>query len=96
MASDTCMASFACQLRFVLFQRSWVRNVPNLVGWVGGWGVGGWGVGGWAIRVGAVLPSVFFRQMQALSQGLWVLCAEMGVAWHILGVGEVSVPYLSV
>ena len=54
------------------------------------------GVGGWAIRVGAVLPSVFFRQMQALSQGLWVLCAEMGVAWHILGVGEVSVPYLSV
>ena len=21
---------------------------------------------------------------------LWVLCAEMGVAWHILGVGDVS------
>ena len=30
--------------------------------------------------------------MQALSQGLWVLCAEMGVAWHILGAGEVSEP----
>ena len=30
--------------------------------------------------------------MQALIQGLWVLCAEMDVAWHILGVGEVSDP----
>ena len=42
-----------------------------------GW-VGGWGVGGWEIRLLAVLPSVFSSQMQALSQGLWVLCAEMG------------------
>ena len=32
--------------------------------------------------------------MQALSQGLWVPCAEMGVAWCILGAGEVSDPYL--
>ena len=40
----------------------------------------------------AVLLSVFFSQMQAHSQGLWVLCAEMGVAWHILGAGEVSEP----
>ena len=54
-------------------------------GWVGGWGGG-------AIRLLAVLPSVFSSQMQALSQGLWVLCAEMGVAWHILGAGEVSEP----
>ena len=42
------------------------------------------------------LASVFFSQMQALSQGLWVLCAEMGVAWHILGVGKVSDLELSV
>ena len=51
----------------------------------------GW-VGGWEIRPLAVLLSVFSSQMQALSQGLWVLCAEMGVAWHILGAGEVSEP----
>ena len=30
--------------------------------------------------------------MQALSQGLWVLCAEMTVAWYSLGAGEVSEP----
>ena len=52
--------------------------------------MGGWGAGGREIRLLAVLLSVFSSQMQALSQGLWVLCAEMGVAWHILGVGEVS------
>ena len=46
----------------------------------------------WKIRLLAVLLSVFSSQMQALSQGLWVLCAEMGVAWHILGAGEVSEP----
>ena len=40
----------------------------------------------------AVLLSVFSSQMQALSQGLWVLCSEMGVAWHILDAGEVSEP----
>ena len=45
---------------------------------------------------GTALLSVFVRRMQALSQGLWVLCAKMGVAWHILGVGGVSDPYLSV
>ena len=44
-------------------------------------------VGGWAIRLVAVLLSVFSSQMQAHSQGLWVLCAEMGVAWRVLGVG---------
>ena len=44
------------------------------------------------IRLLAVLLSVFSRQMQALSQGLWVLCAEMSVAWHILSAGEVSEP----
>ena len=49
----------------------------------------GW-VGGREIRLLAVLLSVFSSQMQALSQGLWVLCAEMGVAWHILGAREVS------
>ena len=53
-------------------------------------------VGGWEVTVVAVLLSVVFRQKQALSHGLWVLCAKMGVAWCILGVGEVSDPYLSV
>ena len=63
-----------------------MRNAPKLVGWVGV------GVGGRAIRLVAVLLSVFFSQMQALPQGLWVPCAEMGVAWCILGAGEVSDP----
>ena len=62
-----------------------MRNAPKL----GGWGAGGWGAGGREIRLLAVLLSVFFSQMQVLSQELWVLCAEMGVAWHILGAGEV-------
>ena len=44
----------------------------------------------------AALLSMLFRRMQALSQGLWVLCAKKGVAWSILIVGEVSDPYLSV
>ena len=57
-----------------------MRIAPNPVGWVGG------------RRVGAALLSVFVRSMQALSQGLWVLCAEMSVAWRILGAGEVSDP----
>ena len=47
-------------------------------------------VGGWVIQLVAALLFAFFSQMQALSQ--CVLCAEMGVAWHILGVGEVSDP----
>ena len=64
-----------------------MRNAPKLVGWVGGWGASGR-----EIRLLAVLLSVFSSQMQALSQALWVLCAEMGVAWHILGAGEVSEP----
>ena len=41
------------------------------------------------IRLLALLLSVFSSQMQALSQDLWVLCAEMGVA---LGAGEVLEP----
>ena len=44
------------------------------------------------IRLLAVLLSVFSSQMQALSEGLWVLCAEMSVAWLIIGAGEVSEP----
>ena len=44
------------------------------------------------IRLLAVLLSLFSSQMQALSQDLWVVCAEIGVAWHILGAGEVSEP----
>ena len=44
------------------------------------------------IRLLALLLSVFSSQMQAFSQGLWVLCSEIGVAWHILGAGEVSEP----
>ena len=53
-----------------------MRNAANPVGW---------GAGGWVIRVGAALLSVFVRRMLALSQGLWILCAEvgMGVAWRI-------------
>ena len=43
-------------------------------------------------RLLAVLLSVSLSQMQALSQGLWVLCAEMGRAWYILGAAEVSEP----
>ena len=39
-----------------------------------------------------VLLTVFSCQMQVLSQGLWFLCAEIGVAWHILDAGEVSEP----
>ena len=42
------------------------------------------------IRLLAVLLSVFSSQMQALCQGLCVICAEMGMAWHILGAGVVS------
>ena len=42
------------------------------------------------IRLLAVFLSVFSSPMHALSQGVWVLCAEIGVAWHILGEGEVS------
>ena len=88
MSVNTCMASLARQFRFFpLIQRSRVRNAPNPVGWVGGWGAGRREVG-----LLAVLLSVFFSRMQPLSQGLWVLCAEMGVAWHILGVGQVSDP----
>ena len=45
-----------------------------------------------SFRLLAVLLSVFFSQMQAHSQGLCVLCAEIGVAWHILGAGEVAEP----
>ena len=58
-----------------------MRNVPKLVGFVGGGRVGG------KFGYPAVLLSVCSSQMQALSQ---VLCAKMGVAWHIIGAGEVS------
>ena len=62
-----------------------MRNAPNPVGWVGGGRVGG--------KLGYWLScSPCIQRMQALSQGLWVLRAEMGVAWHILGVGQVSDP----
>ena len=44
------------------------------------------------IRLLAVLLPVLSRQKQAVSQRLWVLGAEMGVARHILGAGEVSEP----
>ena len=43
-------------------------------------------------RLLAVLLTVFSRQMHAVSQRLWVLGAEMGVAWYILGAAEVSEP----
>ena len=58
-----------------------MRNATKLVG--GGW-AGNSATGCLALCVS--------NQMQALSQGLWVLCAEMGVAWHMLGAGEVSEP----
>ena len=41
------------------------------------------------IRLLAVLLSVISSQMQDISQGLLVL---LGVAWHVLGAGEVSEP----
>ena len=44
------------------------------------------------IRQLAVLLSVFSSLMQVFNEGLWFLCAEMSVAWHILGAGEVSEP----
>ena len=44
------------------------------------------------IRLLAVLLSVFSRQKQAITQVLWVLCSEMGVAWLIVGAGVVSEP----
>ena len=52
--------------------------------------VGRWEAAGWAIRVVAVLLFTFFRQIQAMYQWLLVLCAEVGGAWHYLGVGLVS------
>ena len=52
--------------------------------------VGEWGAGGWAICVATALRFAFYRRMQALSKGLWIICAEMHVALHILGMGEVS------
>ena len=72
MSVSTCVASLA---------RQFCTNPEILcekrakTGWVGGWGVGGR-----EIRLLAVLLSVFSSQMQAHSQGLWFLCAEMGVA----------------
>ena len=58
---------------------------------MGGGRGGGW-AGGREVGLLAVLLSMFFSRMQALSHGLWVLCAEMDVAWRILGVGQVSDP----
>ena len=49
-------------------------------------------MGSWVGNSGAAFISVFVRRMQALSQGLWVLCAQVGGAWHILGVGRDSGP----
>ena len=43
------------------------------------------GGGGREIRLVAVLLSVFFSQMQAPSQGLWVLCAKMGSKPRVVG-----------
>ena len=56
-----------------------------------GW-LSGWGAGRREIRAVAVLLFVFFSRMQDLSQELWVLYIEMGVAWCIVGEGEVSDP----
>ena len=85
MSVNTCVASLASQFRCTNPEIPGEKRAKT-------GRVGGWGAGGGAIRLVAVLLSVFSSQMQALSQGLWVLCAEMGVAWHILGVGEVSDP----
>ena len=46
-------------------------------------------VGGCEIMLWATLRSMFVRRMQAYCQGLWVLCAEVSKAWHVLGVGAV-------
>ena len=53
---------------------------------------GRWGARGWENQLVVLFLSLFCRRMQTPSQALWVLCAEMGVAWHILGVGRVSAP----
>ena len=81
MSVSTCVASLARQFRCPEIQ----GEKRAKTGWLGGWGAGVR-----EIRLLAVLLSVFSSQMQVLSHGLWVLCAEMGVAWHILGAGEVS------
>ena len=65
------MASFGRQFRYIFFY-----NPEILVEKSGKSGR----VGGSAIWLVAVLLSMFFRRMQAPSQGLWLLCVEMGVA----------------
>ena len=55
-------------------------------GWVGvGWGWVSGKLGYWL----SCSPCFSAKSVQAHSQGLWVLCAEIGVPWHILGAGEV-------
>ena len=41
--------------------------------------VGEWGASVWVICVVTAFRFVFYRRMQALSKGLWVICAEMHV-----------------
>ena len=85
MSVNTCMASLARQFTFP------IPEIPSEKRAKSG-RVCGWGAGGREVGLLAVLLSMFFSRMQPLSQGLWVLCAEMGVAWRILGVGQVSNP----
>ena len=86
MSISTCVASLTHQFSFCS-----TPEIPGEKRTKTG-RVGGWGAGGWAIRLVAALLSMFFSRMQALSQGLWVLCVEMGVDWCIVGAGEVSDP----
>ena len=59
-----------------------MRNA--LIWYGGGRRVGNLGWGCLAVHV--------FQENAGSLPRVWVVCAEMGVAWHILGVGEVSEP----
>ena len=63
-----------------------MRNAPNPVGWVGVGRVGG-KLGYWLS-----CSPCFSAEYSLLAKGCGVLCAEMGVAWHILGIVQVSDP----
>ena len=52
--------------------------------------VGGWGAGRQAGGYNSGSGCLALRVCQALCHWLLVLCAEVGGAWHYLGVGLVS------
>ena len=78
MSVNTCMASLARQFRefFSLIQRSWMRNVPNPVGWVGGGWVG--------VKLGYWLScsSCFSAKCRLIAKG----CGFFVPKWVWLGI----------